>query len=155
MKLFCKLLLTLTATLLLSACNPKPLQLTDLQGNELNTENNWLILNYWATWCKPCRVEVPELNLLQQELRGQQILLIGINYDGLEASELIRASQELGIEFAVAQQNPAKHFGLPSDHGLPVTYIINPQGKVERRLLGEQNKSAIIEQLQTLGALSN
>jgi len=114
---------------------------------------HWLVINYWATWCKPCRKEVPELNQLHQSLSQQPVKIIGVNFDGLEGAALIEASESLGIDFPIFSQDPAKHFSLPSSQGLPVTYIINPQGKLAATLLGEQTAQSINQRLQKLGAI--
>lgn len=126
---------------------------TDQYGQQLFLDNNWLVINYWATWCKPCRQEVPELNLLQQELTQQSIQVLGVNFDKLEGNALISASKSLDIRFPVLAEDPAARFNLPAGRGLPFTHIVDNNGKLAATLLGEQSRQNILNKLQQLGAL--
>src|SRR3546814_7187463 len=51
-------------------------------------EGQWLVINYWAEWCAPCRTEIPELNALDKQLKSQSASVLGVNFDGLRGSEL-------------------------------------------------------------------
>lgn len=106
-------------------------------------ENQWLIINYWADWCAPCRREIPELNRLAQEWAGQDVQVLGVNFDGLQGEELARASETMGIRFRVLAQDPSARFELPRSEVLPVTYIVDASGKVRERLAGEQNAEVL------------
>lgn len=110
--------------------------------------DRWLVVNYWADWCGPCRKEVPELNALANRRADLQVL--GVNYDGLQADELLKASQELGIEYPVLAQDPAERLGLKRSDALPSTYLIDPQGRVRDQLLGEQTAAGLERRLQQL-----
>ena len=148
------LAILLPMTLLLGACgNESAPQLTDSSGQAIKTDGNWLLINYWAVWCKPCRAEVPELNALHHELKDQQVLILGYNFDQLESKELLDASKQLGIEFPVLSNAAMKQLDLPNAAGLPVTYLINPQGKYSARLLCEQTRDSLLAALETNGAL--
>lgn len=111
----------------------------------------WLVINYWAVWCAPCRKEIPELNRLHSELHDQGVRVIGVNYDQLQGDELLADTQQLGILFTVLGTDPAARFKLPETHGLPATYIVNPQGQLMRQLRGEQSKQSIIQALRQAG----
>ena len=113
-------------------------------------EGQWLVINYWAEWCAPCRSEIPELNTLAEQLSGQPISVLGVNFDGLQGAELSKAAQALGIEFTVLAQDPAPRFGLPRAEVLPVTFIVDGQGRMRERLLGEQTAAGLRARLTTL-----
>ena len=51
-------------------------------------EGQWLVINYWAEWCKPCRTEIPELNRLAVALEGQGARVLGVNFDALQGEAL-------------------------------------------------------------------
>lgn len=115
-------------------------------------EGQWLVINYWAEWCGPCRTEIPELNALDKQLEEQSASVLGVNFDGLQGARLNKAAQALGIEFTVLAQDPAERFGLPRSEVLPTTYIVDDQGRLRERLVGEQTAAGLTARLQALRA---
>lgn len=113
-------------------------------------EGQWLVINYWAEWCAPCRSEIPELNALARQLKDQPVRVVGVNFDGLQGAELSSAAAALGIEFTVLEQDPAARFQLPRSEALPVTYIVDDSGQVRERLLGEQTAAGLTASLNRL-----
>ncbi|WP_434656323.1 TlpA family protein disulfide reductase [Pseudomonas sp. R3-56] len=116
-------------------------------------DKQWLVLNYWAEWCAPCRTEIPELNALAEQLKGRNVGVFGVNFDQVQGEELKSASEKLSIRFTVLARDPAEFFDVPRSEGLPVTYIIDTQGKVREQLLGEQTAAAVMARLEALQAL--
>jgi thiol-disulfide isomerase/thioredoxin len=115
-------------------------------------EGQWLVINYWAEWCAPCRSEIPELNALAEQVGEQPVIILGVNFDGLQGAELSKAAQAMGIEFTVLAQDPAPRFGLPGTEVLPVTFIVDEQGRMRERLLGEQTAAGLRARLIELQA---
>ncbi|WP_277961968.1 TlpA disulfide reductase family protein [Pseudomonas sp. RIT-To-2] len=113
-------------------------------------DDQWLVVNYWADWCGPCRSEVPQLNALAEQLKGKGVAVVGVNFDGLHGDDLKKAAQELGIGFTVLADDPAPRFNLPQSEALPITYIIDAKGKVREQLVGEQTAAGIREKLAKL-----
>ncbi|AVO60562.1 MULTISPECIES: TlpA disulfide reductase family protein [Pseudomonas] len=143
--------LAIIGTLLLSGCGND--YGVDQYGQKVAAERvdkQWLVLNYWAEWCGPCRTEIPELNALAEGLKGQSVSVLGVNFDNVQGEELKSASEKLGIKFTVLAQNPAEIFDLPRSEGLPVTYIIDDQGKVREQLMGEQTAAGVMAKLEAL-----
>ncbi|QGZ31894.1 TlpA family protein disulfide reductase [Stutzerimonas stutzeri] len=112
-------------------------------------EGQWLLINYWAQWCGPCRTEIPELNALDQA--RDDVTVLGVNFDGLQGDELTAASADLGIGFRVLSVDPSERLDLPRSAVLPVTYIVDSSGKVRASLVGEQTGEGLQAQLQRLG----
>ncbi|UEG62803.1 TlpA family protein disulfide reductase [Stutzerimonas chloritidismutans] len=142
-------LLLLLSCLLLSACE-KDWGL-DQHGEEVTAaqlQGQWLLINYWAEWCGPCRTEIPELNALSETERGLAVL--GVNFDELRGEELAQAAKALGIDFRVLSDDPAERLQLPRSEVLPVTYLVDDQGKVRERLVGEQTAEGILVHLARL-----
>lgn len=106
-------------------------------------EGQWLVINYWAEWCKPCRTEIPELNRLHDQLRDKQAQVLGVNFDSLQGAELQRVSDSFAIRFTVLADDPAMRLDLPRNDVLPVTYIIGADGKLRERLFGEQTAAGL------------
>ena len=113
-------------------------------------EGQWLVINYWAQWCGPCRAEVAELNKLAQQRDIAPVTVLGVNFDQLQGAELSQASSALGINYRVLAQDPAQRWQLPRSEVLPVTYIIDGQGQLRERLLGEQTAAGLTERLAQL-----
>lgn len=113
-------------------------------------EGQWLVINYWAEWCAPCRTEIPELNRLSEQLAGRATRVLGVNFDALQGEALRRAADGFGIRFSVLAQDPAARYRLPRNEVLPVTYIIDSQGQVRERLVGEQTAAGLLARLGEL-----
>lgn len=141
----------LFGSLLLSGCG---VDLgTDQNGQKVASERikgHWLVVNYWAEWCGPCRIEVPEFNALSEQLKDKKVTVLGVNFDNLQGDELKNAANALGIKFTVLAQDPAEQYSLPPSEALPVTYIIDDKGKMREQLLGEQSAATVIQKLKAL-----
>ncbi|MBS7325876.1 MAG: TlpA family protein disulfide reductase [Thiopseudomonas sp.] len=151
MRTLIRLLLT---SLLLVGCSQSATPLSDSNGQPLDTTGKWLLVNYWATWCKPCRAEIPALNSLHHELSAQ-IIVLGYNFDQLEDKALQTAANELGIEFPLLSTAAIRQLDLPGVAGIPVTFLINPDGHYHDRLTGEQSRDSLLAVLRANGALRN
>lgn len=111
-------------------------------------EGRWLLINYWAEWCAPCRTEIPQLN----ELDGARddLVVLGVHYDGLQGQALSRSADALGIRFRVLAQNPGERLGISRPAVLPSSYLVDPRGVVQAELVGEQTRQAIEQRLDEL-----
>jgi thiol-disulfide isomerase/thioredoxin len=126
---------------------------TDQNGEKVassRVDKHWLVVNYWAEWCGPCRTEIPELNKLSEQIKGQNVSVFGVNFDNLQGEDLKSASKALGITFTVLAQDPAEQYDLPKSEALPVTYIIDDKGKVREQLMGEQTAAGVMQKLAEL-----
>ena len=108
----------------------------------------WLVVNYWAVWCKPCVHEIPELNALAEA--EPELMVLGINYDGVGQAELIEQRDKLAIRFPLLVSDPRK-FGVEKPSVLPTTFLVNPAGEVAMTLIGPQSKASILFALNTVG----
>jgi thiol-disulfide isomerase/thioredoxin len=136
--IYCGLLLSLAACGQQESSAPSKV-LQDLKGQ-------WVVINYWAQWCKPCIEEIPQLNALDQQYA--QVTVLGVNYDGASGEELERQRQQLGVDFASLEQDPAPQLGQTRPVVLPTTFIINPEGKLTDTLLGPQTLESLTQATQ-------
>ncbi|MDI2591423.1 TlpA family protein disulfide reductase [Pseudomonas sp. N3-W] len=145
--------LAIIGTLMLGGCGND--YGIDQNGHKVAAEHldkQWLVLNYWAEWCGPCRTEIPELNGLAEQLKDKKIGVFGVNFDNVQGDDLKSATEKLGIKFTVLAQDPADLFDLPRSEALPVTYIIDNKGKVREQLMGEQTAAGVMAKLEALQA---
>ena len=131
-------------SLLLAACGgappppPAELRLEQLRGQ-------WVVINYWAEWCKPCLAEIPELNELDQHYAD--VTVLGVNYDGESGEALAAQVEKLGVEFHTLARDPAAELGVARPAVLPTTYILDPEGIVRHTLIGPQTLESLAEAL--------
>jgi cytochrome c-type biogenesis protein len=99
-----------------------------------------VILNFWATWCGPCRGEIPEFNVMQRELGGRGLSVVGVTSH--DTPEQIREFQkDVPQEYTVvtgAADTPERFNNGP---GLPVTYILDREGRVREKIIGPKDRA--------------
>tara|TARA_B100000787_G_scaffold168095_1_gene156181 strand:- start:37 stop:552 length:516 start_codon:yes stop_codon:yes gene_type:complete len=102
-----------------------------------NYKGKLLILNFWATWCVPCREEMPSLDLLQSDLRLNNLKIFPINIGQEDLLKSVNFFKELSIRNLDIYYDPAvtlaKKFSL---RGLPTTILIDKEGKEFARIIG-------------------
>ena len=115
----------------------------DNKNNQINLndyEGNLILLNFWATWCVPCKKEMPSLDLLQinEDLNNLKVFPINIGRDNYEKSKIF--FQDLNIKnLEIYFDSPvtlAKKFGL---RGIPTSILINKEGYEFARIIGSIN----------------
>jgi thiol-disulfide isomerase/thioredoxin len=129
----------LVCLLLVVACGneskqEKGLTLTDLRGQTV-------LVNYWATWCAPCREEIPALNRLQAN--NPELKVVGVNFDGVTGDDLSAQVEQLGIAFPTLSVDPRAALGLAPIEGLPETLIIDQQGNLLAVMQGPQTEASL------------
>lgn len=116
--------------------------LTSSETVNLMSPSKVIVINYWATWCAPCRKEIPELNELDHQL-SDRLDVIGVNFDGVVGEQLDQQMAQLGIEFDNFYNDPRHVWGLDAVTVLPETLVINGQGQLIHRLIGPQTKASL------------
>jgi thiol-disulfide isomerase/thioredoxin len=135
--------------LLLAACD-KP-QIYDSQGRGYDFHKHadkWIVLNYWASWCKPCYEEIPELNRLALE-HGDKLVVFGVNFDRIGVQELQAFAQQQQVAYPLLVTNPAHLFGINDIPNLPATFLISPNNQQIIALYGPQRAVDILEKIRT------
>lgn len=124
------------------------LELKDLKGNShklAELRGSIVVINFWATWCGPCREELPLLSRLSQQYAGKKVLFIAASAD--EAKDRAKidkflASQKLDLDVWVgADLDMLQSAGLGNE--LPATMILDDQGEVIARILGEAREEDV------------
>jgi cytochrome c biogenesis protein CcmG, thiol:disulfide interchange protein DsbE len=113
------------------------LVLTELDGQTFDLaklRGKVVLVNYWATWCAPCRKEMPKLNAFYRHYHGQGLEVIGISIDFQRDFKKVRSAAEAVVyPTAVANAVTADGFGPPK--GVPITWIIDVDGKIRDRFI--------------------
>ncbi len=107
-------------------------------------------INFWASWCEPCRHEAPELERLARSLHGQAHL-VGVDWsDGLSSARSF--VREYGWSFPVLRDSSGtvgERYGVA---GLPMTFILDPHGRIVRTLRGPQTEASLRSALRAASA---
>lgn len=129
----------LALVLVLNGCSDTAPTTTEYTADE--HMGQWVVINYWARWCKPCIEEIPELNHFDQAYSN--VVVLGVNYDGAMGDELAEQLELLGIQFPTLSRDPYADLEIPRPAVLPTTLIINPQGKLHHTLVGPQTLASL------------
>ena len=114
----------------------------DLDQRLEESRGQWVFINYWAQWCKPCIKEIPELNALNSD--HSDITVLGVNYDGATGQELEQQLAELQVDFDTLSGDPSEALGIARPMVLPTTIIIAPSGELHSTLLGPQTLETLL-----------
>ncbi len=117
---------------------PVSFELERLDGGVLDIEDlrgQWVVLNYWATWCAPCRKEIPDLSELHQ--RAENISVVGLAYEETEPEEFRAFLAEFSPSYPNLLVNvfdPPQPFGAPM--ALPTSILLDPRGVPVKTFVG-------------------
>lgn len=114
--------------------NGKPISLSQFAGHPV-------VMDFWATWCGPCQIELPWWQQLQEQYRGQGLIIVGVSEDAALADVqkyLAKSPINYQIVWDGGNQQFQANYGSP--FGLPTTLFINRQGKVTQRVIGLEGK---------------
>jgi thiol-disulfide isomerase/thioredoxin len=121
--------------------------LTDVRDNKVNLssyQGKWVVVNYWATWCPPCIIEMPELQAFHDRhaATGDAIVL-GINTELIGKQQLLQFLDDYFITYPIFVSQPTQQSELGLIPGLPTTFLVTPQGKVAARQVGPVTQEMI------------
>lgn len=129
---------------LLSACSRPDFALVEGDVVRLSEhQGQWIIINYWAQWCKPCLDEVPELNEFYAQTDGK-LLFYSISYDKDSNESLAEQKNKYGIEYPIIATEPAPRINIPRPAALPANYLIAPDGRTYGPILGPQDAQSMM-----------
>lgn len=103
-------------------------QLSKLRGQ-------WVVVNFWATWCPPCIKEMPELSALDAE--RDDVSVVGLAFEEIELADLKAFIKTHSVHYPIARvdvYNPPADFDTP--RGLPLTYLLAPDGSIAEKIMG-------------------
>jgi len=117
----------------------KDFSLKDLQSKKVNLSDfrgKVVLLNFFATWCSPCRMEIPELVKIHQKYKNKDFVMLGINLDADAVPFMIKTfAKDMKITYPVLMGTPevAEAYQIS---GVPITVLINKEGKIYKQFDG-------------------
>jgi thiol-disulfide isomerase/thioredoxin len=111
----------------------KTFQLAELRGRVV-------LLNFWATWCIPCRSEIPELNNMHRDLEARGLSVVGVStYDGAEGVRNFWKDIKQDYPVFLGDQNVESTFAVSA---LPTTFILDREGRIRAKIIGERRRES-------------
>jgi thiol-disulfide isomerase/thioredoxin len=118
---------------------PMPaLDLVDFDGRRITNASlagKVVLLNFWATWCGPCREEIPMLAALQKHY-GDRLAIVGLSIDESPAEEVKAFAASLGVNYPVVMSTRELEREFGGITAVPSTFLVDPQGRILQRHLG-------------------
>lgn len=126
---------------MLTSLDGKTMKLSDFHGKAV-------LLNFWATWCEPCKIEMPWFVDLQKKYEAQGFTVIGVAMDDSSPSDIADFAKKMGVNYPILIGKEAvgdQYGGIPY---LPSSFYIDRDGKVVDRVFGLVSKSEIESDIQ-------
>jgi len=127
-----------------SSVKPSPApewKLKDVDGKVVSSDQfkgKVVVVDFWATWCPPCRTEIPGYIKLQKKYADQGLVIVGISVD-TDGPEVVRKyMKEVGINYTIVMADDQIQDLFAPIQGYPTTFIIDRDGKIRNRKLGRE-----------------
>ena len=125
----------------LPALDGKNLKLSDLRGKAV-------LLNFWATYCGPCKIEMPWFVELQKEYGPQGFQIIGVAMDDASLEDIAKFAKEMGVNYPIllGKESVGQSYGGVSV--LPTTFFLDRDGRLIAREFGLQSRSVFVDHIK-------
>jgi len=124
----------------LQSLDGKAVKLADFRGKAV-------VLNFWATWCDPCREEMPWFEDLQKQYGPQGLQIVGVAMDDADPADVAKFTKELNVDYPILMGKPAVRNAVADAYGgiefLPETFYIGRDGKVLQKVFGLRDRGEI------------
>jgi thiol-disulfide isomerase/thioredoxin len=125
----------------LPSLDGKNLRLSDLRGKAV-------LLNFWATYCGPCKIEMPWFVELQKEYGPQGFQIVGVAMDDASTEEIAKCAKQMGVTYPIllGQESVGQSYGGVGV--LPTTFFLDRDGKLIAREFGLQSRSVFVDHIK-------
>ena len=140
------LALVITATVSRAESGGVDFTLPDIDGEMHRLSDHrgkWVVINFWATWCGPCMVEIPELMRFHERHKDDDAIVIGVNFEQIETDDLAKFIDEMAINYLVVRAGDAPILPFEPLKGLPSTFFVDPDGAYVASHVGPVTGEAI------------
>ena len=125
----------------LSTLDGKKVKLSDLRGKAV-------LVNFWATWCGPCKIEMPWLADLQTKYASKGLVVLGISVDEGSADKIASFSKEMGVNYTVLRTTDEVSDAYGGIDGLPTNFYVGRDGIVVEQVAGMVSKDVMESEIQ-------
>jgi len=138
------------------AASPTPIVTASVSESLEAFRGKVVILDIWATWCPPCRMEIPDFVKLQEKYREHGVEIIGVSIDPIDprgggAPAVAPFMQQYKINYHVWMVNNATALtGYPTGQGIPTTYVIDRNGRISKTYVGAKAMSVFESDIKEL-----
>ncbi|MHB1688397.1 MAG: TlpA family protein disulfide reductase [Ignavibacteriaceae bacterium] len=126
--------------------------LVDTQGKKITLSDyagKVVIVDFWATWCPPCRRGIPDLIDIQKQFKNK-VAVIGISVDTDTKSDVVPFMKSMGINYPVVFATPEVVQAYGNIEGIPTSFIIDKKGNIANQHVGLTDKGVIIDEIKKL-----
>jgi thiol-disulfide isomerase/thioredoxin len=134
----------------LHADAPPPWTLKNLDGKLVSLSDfkgKVVVLDIWATWCPPCRAEIPHFIELQNEFKDKGVAVVGMSVDSDGPEAVKKFAQDNGMNYPIVMADEATATAYGADQGIPLTIVIGKDGQVVGRHLGLTDKETFEDEI--------
>ena len=128
--------------------------IADLQGNTLTLagyKGKVLFINFWATWCPPCRKEIPDFIEAYKELKAEGLEILGLSVDQTTGSALLEWVRKTGINYPIALATPEIVQAYEPGEFIPATIVVDRKGVIRYRQSELMDKDTLIKLFRKWG----
>jgi thiol-disulfide isomerase/thioredoxin len=125
--------------------------LESLQGQTVHLADfrgKAVLLNFWATWCQPCKIEMPWLEQMQQQYGPQGLQIVGIAMDDASIEDIAKFTKEMGVNYPILLGKESVGDAYGGVQFLPSTFFIDRNGKFVDRVFGLKSRSEIEDDIK-------
>ena len=95
-----------------------------------------VLLNVWATWCQPCRIEMPSMERLHRRLAGNDFAVVAVSVDEADSAAVLQFTRELGLSFDILHDRAGGIQRLYQTTGVPESFVIERDGIIVKKVIG-------------------
>ncbi len=125
----------------LQSLDGKNVKLSDFRGKAV-------LLNFWATWCGPCKIEMPWFVELQKEYGPQGFQIVGVAMDDASTEDIAKFARQMGVNYPILLGKEAVGESYGGVGVLPTTFFIDRDGKFVAREFGLQSRSVFVDHIK-------